>query len=185
MRLEGEDMAFRVGVRGYRRNNLQELFIPNFRYWRDNLIFQFMPDEINRITVLHAREDSRSFHLVRNEEGAFRIAAGSIPGSWSVPQPEKLDQYLGYFYEVRFESFLDPATDTLQYRPQPDYKIQVESIHGIRADLELFPIHSVNSKGEWQHDFNRLYGKIGKEKGWIVIKYVQIDPLLQDFEYFK
>ncbi len=181
---ESED-AFRVKVRGYQQSNLQSLFVCESRYWMDNIIFQFNPDDIFAINLQNNIEPGKSFHLVRNVAGEFEIARGIIPGSWSLPDKERLFQYLGYFLEVRFEAFSDPDSQDLYYREQADYSISVEGKEGEIRSLDLFPVYYSHESGEKQPDLNLLYGRIESMDEWIVIKYVQIDPLLQDFEYFK
>ncbi len=177
--------AFRVRLRGYQQSNLAELFVSDPAYWRENIIFQFHPSRISTITVLHKLEPERSFHLAKNDKGEFEIAGGIIPGEWSAPKVESLRQYLGYFREVRFEAYADPSGESLFFREEPDYVINLEGLLGEQHTLELFPIYQITTGGEKRVDINRLFGRIGSIDNWILIKYVQIDPLLQDFEYFK
>lgn len=179
------DLAFRVGVRGYRQSNIAALYSCDSRYWRENIIFRLMPGEISAISVLHNAEPERSFHLLRNDAGEFEVAGGIIPGPWSVPGKEGITRYLEYFREVRFEAFRDPGKDSLYCREEPDYIISVEDKSGTRRRLELFPAYHRIEGEEKQLELNRIYGRIGSRNEWIVIKYVQIDPLLQEFEYFK
>ena len=179
------DAAFRVRLRGYQQPNLEELYVSDPAYWRENIIFQFIPRDISAITVLDKLEPDRSFHLVKDDEEEFKIARGVIPREWSIPDKESLSQYLGYFRDVRFEAYGDPIGDSVFYREKPDYEIRLEGGKGEQHTLELFPIYPIATGGEKQVDFNRLFGRIGSLDNWILIKYVQIDPLLQEFEYFK
>jgi hypothetical protein len=85
-----------------------------------------------------------------------------------------LNQYLGYFNEVRFESYLDPQRDTLSRSAGPDYILNLELLDGKRIYVESFPVS----------DFNRLYVRLARGEEWVVVKYVEIDPLLKEFKYF-
>lgn len=184
MMLEGSGIAFRVGVRGYHQSNLAGLFRPDPRFWRDNLIFHYLPDEILSVSLLYTEEPGRSFHLTRNDAGEFKIAAGKIPESWESPATEKVRQYLGYFYDVRFEAFLDPEKDTLEYQPDPGYVLKLVLTDRRQRSLELYPIYRTTVGGSRQMDYNILYGRTGEGEDWIVLKYVEVDPLLREFGYF-
>jgi len=181
----GSDQAFRVGLRGYRESNLAELFVGDPAYWMDNIIFQLHPGNISTLSVLHKLEPDRSFHLAKNDVGEYEIARGIMPGNWFTPNEESLTQYLSYFREVRFESFINPSADSVYFRDDPDHVITLEGNTGELHTLELFPIYQMAGGGEKLLDFNLLYGRIASIDKWILIKYVQIDPLLQEFEYFK
>ncbi len=174
MILEGSDIAFRMKVRGYRQTNLEELYSSDPRFWRDNIVFQSQPGEIQAISFLNNRDDWKSFHLARNEAGIFEVASGVVPQKWVSPGTESLNQYLGYFNEVRFESYLDPQRDTLSRSAGPDYILNLELLDGKRIYVELFPVS----------DFNRLYARLARGEEWVVVKYVEIDPLLKEFKYF-
>jgi hypothetical protein len=185
MKMSGSDISFRVKVRGYRETNLQQLFETDLRYWRDNLVFQLLPDDIQSVSLVNYRDEDASFHLARDEEGHFRVAGGLVPGEWIPPGKDAIVQYLGYFSEVRFERFLDPAVDTLQHDEHPAYILSLETGERLQIQLELYPVQPAGTGGGPVTDYNRLYGRLGKEDEWVVLKYIQIDPLLQDFEYFR
>ncbi len=184
MMIESADIAFRVRVRGYRQTNLEELFPANARYWRDNVIFHHLPGEIQAVFLQNNIAPDKSFHLARNASGDFDIASGLVPVSWSPSNKESVAQYLGYFYNVRFESYLDPASDTFEHAKEPAYILNLELVSGKRSVVEFYLVYRTAEGGEREPDHNRLYARMGRSGDWILIRYIQIDPLLQEFEYF-
>jgi hypothetical protein len=185
MVLEGSDQPFHVRVRGYRQQNLQELFPADPGFWRGKIIFHCLPSDIRYVSLINTRDPGRSFHLSRDEEGNFKVAAGKLPGSWMPATAESVSQYLGYFYDVRFESFLDPEKDTLHHSNEPEYILSLELVSRERIGVELFPVyHYKGSRGGYEPDLNRLYAHLDRGDEWIVVKYIQVDLLLKDFEYF-
>jgi hypothetical protein len=185
MVLEGSDQPFRVRVRGYRQQNLQVLFPADPGYWREKVIFHCLPRDIRSVSLINNRDPGRSFHLSRDEEGNFQVAAGKLPGSWLPATAESVTQYLEYFYDVRFESFLDTEKDTLYHSDEPDFVLSLELAGRGRIRIELFPVyHNKGSRGGYEPDLNRLYAHLDKGDEWVVVKYVQVDLLLKDFEYF-
>ncbi len=186
MILDGSDLPFHMRVRGYRQKNLQQLYRSDPGYWRDNHLFHYLPGEIRTVALLNNREPDKSFHLAKNEKGKFEVAGGTVPGSWVPASEESVDQYLRYFYDVRFESFLDPAADTLHHAEDPDFILRVELENGERTGVQLFPVYHTGGPGESpEPDNNRLYARLERGQEWVVVKYVQIDPLLKDFDYFS
>ena len=184
MMIEGSGIPFRVRVRGYRQTNLAELFVTGSRYWRDNLIFQHSPEDISSVFLQNNANTGMSFHLARNKEGAFEVASGIVPGSWTPARVDKVSQYLGYFYNVRFESFMDSSRDTLQHSENPDFVLTLELISGERSTLNLFVIYHITEHGEMQADYDRLYAQFGRAKEWVVLKYIEIDPIMKEYNYF-
>jgi hypothetical protein len=185
MMLDGSDIPFRVSVRGYRQKNLADLYVNEPRYWRDNTFFSYRPGEIHGISLLNIRDPGRSFHMARNESGEFEVAPGMMPGEWTPPENEKLTQYLGYFREVRFERFMHRDELNLLIHEDPDYILKIDSRKKERTVLEFYPVFSLTSPGEKEPDLNLLCGRIKNRDEWVILKYFQVDPLLQDFEYFK
>jgi len=182
--IDGSDAAYRVRVRGYRNRNLTEFFIMDERYWRNNVFFQYQPGEISKVFLQNNRFPSKSFHLQRNDTGGFSVAPGIIPGPWSDAGKERVEQYLGYFYDVRFDTFMDARKDTLQHDENPDYILNVELLNGSRSSVEFFPVFHLSAGGMVKPDYNILYAKIDMDEDWVVVKYIEIDPLLKEYEYF-
>jgi len=62
----------------------------------------------------------------------FRGWRWKRPSSWASPAKESVVQYLGYFCDVRFESFLNSRIDTLSHSEEPDYILHLELVDGRR-----------------------------------------------------
>jgi hypothetical protein len=188
MMLEYAGTPFRMGVRGFRRRDLASLYVTDERYWRQNLLLHFLPGQIASITLRNNLDPARTFHLARNEQGVFEMATGVVPGTWFRPDAERLRQYLGYFYGVRFEGYADirPAGPmNYSYHDEPDYVLEVKTTKGSHTRLELFQVYSVDTSGTKKMDLNLLYARMNDLKGMVVVKYPEIDPLLKDPGYFK
>ena len=81
MLLDGSDIPFSMGVRGYPGSNLEEFYVINSRYWRDNTLVHFSPHEIKYVYLEHKRDPDASFHLDRDGSGSFLLAGGVLPPS--------------------------------------------------------------------------------------------------------
>ncbi len=188
MMLMDADTPFRMGVRGYKRRDLASLYETDDRYWRDNLLLHYLPDQIQYITLTNKQDPERTFHLARNEGGAFEMSTGVVPGEWFSPDPSRLNQYLSYFYGLRFDAYVDIQRDSplsYEYGEEPDYVLEVGSNNGNRTILSLFPVFSLDPAGNKKMDLNVLYARIDDLDGMVVLKYLEIDALLKDPGYFQ
>lgn len=188
MMLKDADTPFRMGVRGYKRRDLASLYETDDRYWRDNLLLHYLPEQIQYISLKYNRDPGRTFHLARNAAGEFEMSTGMVPGEWFNPQPSKLNQYLGYFFRIRFDAYADLGQDTplrYEYSDEPECVLEVGNKTGSRTILSLFPVFKVDSAGIKKMDLNVLYAKIDDWDGMVVLKYLEIDPLLKDPGYFQ
>ncbi|MCK4852720.1 MAG: hypothetical protein KAT31_00625 [Bacteroidales bacterium] len=188
MMLEESDTPFRMGVRGYNRRNLAELYVTDERFWRDNVIFQYLPEQIEYISLQNNLDRAKTYHLARNKAGDFKMSTGTVPADWFSPVEEKLHQFLGYFYLVKFEAYADLRQNTenfYEYNDEPDYVVEVNSTTGIKTVLRLFPVFIVDPAGNNKMDLNVLYAKIDDWEEMVVLKYLEIDPLLKDPRYFQ
>jgi hypothetical protein len=188
MMLKDADTPFRMGVRGYKRRDLASLYETDVRYWRDNLLLHFLPEQIQYITLQYNRDPERTFHLARNKGGVFEMSTGMVPGEWLPPEPSRLNQYLSYFYGLRFEAYADLRQDSLlryEYNEEPDFVLEAGSNNGNRTILRLFPVFKVDTAGKKKTELNVLYARIDDWDGMVVLKYMEIDALLKDPGYFQ
>ena len=187
MVMKDANTPFRMGVRGFKQRDLEVLYATDERYWRDNLLLHYLPGQIEYITLQNGQDPSRTFHLARNEARGFDMSIGTVPGDWFIPDATRLDQYLGYFYGVRFVGYVDPVEEKAlkyEYGKEPDYVLDVTSIQGSRTTIRLFPVFTVDAEGNKKMDLNVLYAKVDDWDGMVVLKYLEIDPLLKDPVYF-
>lgn len=188
MMMKDADTPFRMGVRGYRRKDLASLYMTDERYWRDNLLLYFLPDQIDRISLRNNLDPEKTFHLARSEDGIFEISTGILPGQWSQPDKASLNQYLAYCYRVRFIDYADlPPYRSMpyQFKNDPDYVLEVSPVEGRKKTIKLYPVFTIDEAGNKKMDLNILYAGVDNWDGMVVLKYLEIDPLLKDPGYFQ
>lgn len=188
MMMKDADTPFRMGVRGYKRRDLAALYATDERFWRDNLLLHYLPEQIQYISLQNNRDPGRTFHLARNAKGEFEMSIGMVPGEWVKPNKSMLNQYLGYFYSIRFEAYADPGQDKAlkyTYNDEPDFVLEVGNDTGSKTSLGLFPVFTVDRSGIKKKDLNVLYARIDDWDEMVVLKYLEIDPLLKDPGYFQ
>ncbi len=187
MMLRDSDTPFRMGVRGYKRKDLASLYIADERYWRDNLLLYYLPEQIEYISLRNNLDPDMTYHLARNEDGSFELSTGTPAGAWISPDKARLNQYLAYGYGVRFDDYADlPQYRSMQYRfnNEPDYVLEVGAVAGTKTTIELFPVFTIEGNGNTKKDLNVLYARVNNWDDMVVLKYLEIDPLLKDPGYF-
>jgi hypothetical protein len=128
-----------------------------------------------------------TFHLARNEEGLLEFSTGTLPGKWSLPDNARLNQYLGYFYRVRFDEYADlvPSSMLYHFKDEPDYVLEVTSVSGMKKTIRLYPVYTKDEAGNEKMDLNTLFAGVDNWDGKVMLKYLEIDPLLKDPGYFS
>ena len=188
MMLVQSDIPFIMEVRGYRNAGLEELYALETEYWRDHVILNFLPDEIEYISVEHRLDPGTSFHLQRNEAGTFDLAGGVLPETWLQPDPDNLAQYLQYFTRVGFEDYTDIqqlSEKAIRMGEESDHILKISSSKGGQILIRFYSIYTIDSKGIIMPDLNRLLARINDEEELLLVKYMEIDPVLKPFSYFR
>jgi hypothetical protein len=187
MVMDGSDIPFAMGVRGYREDNLEGLFAPDSRYWRDNTLIHLSPREIKSVFLEHRQDPRATFHLDRKDSGSFLLARGMLPDSWTEPDPGRLSQYLQYFTDVRFEEYTGPeelSSPDTAIDQEPIYRLKVVSMDLNTLSVDLFRMYLSDGEGALRMDPDRLIAGIADGREFLVMKYLEIDPVLKPYSYF-
>jgi hypothetical protein len=185
MMMENSDQAFRVGLPGYPEKNLARYFVDEVNYWRDNSIFRFREDEIFSVSLYNGLEPEKSFHLL-NDNNVYKLYTYS--DSTEVPDllAEKAGQYLSYFSSVSFERFLSDSekmTRSGLNNGDPENIITVTDSRNKVIQVKTFPWYVPRQDASPGVDLNRLIAIIN-DTDVVVVKYVELDPVIKDIGYF-
>jgi hypothetical protein len=183
MVLQGSEQAFRTRVRGFRETDLEKFYSADPGFWRSRILLNYTASEISSVSVLNHRFPEKSFHLSRDDRGEMKIAEGLTPQKWSDPDPARLNQYLAYFADVRFEFLSDSGI--YQHEQDPEYVLVFETTSGQRNQIGFYPLWTEGEEGEKIPENNILFASLNQEADWLVVKYVSIDLLLKEYEYFQ
>jgi len=185
MMMENSDQPFRVGIPGYPERNLARYFVDEVNHWRDNSIFRLRVDEIFSVSLYNRLEPAKSFHLL-NTNNSYKLYTYS--DSTEVPDliAEKAGQYLSYFSSVSFERFLsddEKMTQTGLNKDEPANIITVKDSRNNVIQLKTFPWYIPRQDEPPEVDLNRLIAIINNTD-MVVVKYVELDPVIKDIGYF-
>ena len=131
--------------------------------------------------LVHNSEDE-SFIILQDSTGSVRLH--SLPADNPV---ENLDssrvlRYLSYFSSLRFERWVseeDSINLNEVFASQPVYELSIKDKSGSVLNLKTYPILRETEKIKQEIDLNRIYGRMNNEPELVVIKYIDIDPVLK------
>ncbi len=189
MKLHKAKQAFYMEIPGYPVKNLSFFFNLDEDFWRDPVIFDFLPSEIEQVTLIYRDEPSFSFRVVHKY--------GNKPG---VENPlgdedfQKIDttaimRYLSYFIRVEYVSSADPGDlgyNLIKMEQTPYIRIAVGLHDGRSYEAGLYRIPGDTSaeqdKLNWE--LNYFYLKFERSPEIYKVAFVEFDPILKKREYF-
>jgi hypothetical protein len=181
-------VCFIPGFNGY----LQPRYIASENAWRDRLVLNYIPPEINQISVNHIKVASdSSFNIQLINSGTFKLSNGR--GEELEFDEEKMKQYLVYFQNISYEGLITGKDKHLQdslTASKPFCEITVT-----RKDnkTDLFKFYRKPYRGDinpeigvtYTFDPDRLYMSFDNDKEWAIIQYFVFGKLLVNSSYFS
>jgi len=169
-----------IGAEGYR-----DLFFSGVNDWRDKALLAFDPPSIRSVQVEYPGDTAASFTLRR--EGKSYVLLNSSGKETMLADTGRAVLYLSYFYRVEYLSFITPGDD--QQTPVPQEKrlfciIRVTDTDGHSTTVELYHKPMIDSRNGVMIDPYRLISSLGDGTGFVVARYMDVDPLLKRRTYF-
>ena len=178
--------AYIVNIPGY-SGDVGSLFITHEKYWLPHLVYTYQPSEIREVKMIVFSNDEQSFKILQDSLGSIRFL--SYPAEKPVESMDTLKvlRYLSYFINLRFERWafdLDSVNRNDILSSQPLHELSVTDKFGKTVHLTTYPIIRKTGDNEADIDLNRIYARMNNESDLVVIKYVDIDPILKVRSYF-
>lgn len=179
-----------VKIPGF-KGNVAELFPTSENAWRNNLIFNYLPQNIQTITVEYPLTPEKSFSLKNFNDGSFALISRN-----NQPEPdfnvEIAARYFTYFQNIQFE---DVLTDESQIKKDsvfastPYVQITVKDFNSIENNIKIFRKPSDGETDEFgektKFDLNKAYALLNNNNELLLIQYYNFDPLLKEIDYFR
>jgi len=190
MMMVNSSEPYTVKIPGF-KGLVSHLFIPDETFWRNKLVFNFLPQNISVISVEYHKNPDKSFKIKNFNDGSFALSDvnNNPEQSFNV---EKVARYFTYFQNIQFEDVISGWTkekvDSI-LTSEPHIQITVEDINGIKNNIKIFQKKSENridGFGEkTEFDLNRAYALLNNNHELLLIQYYVFDPLLKEIDYFR
>ncbi len=179
-------IPFIVNIPGY-SGNVGSLFITNEKFWLPHTLYSCQPSDIQMIKMLIYDNEPQSFVIYQDTPGAVKLH--SFPEEEPVQNLDtgRVYRYLSYFNNLRFERWVfdsDSVDIPAVLSSQPRHELIIQEHSGRRTTIRTYPIVREIENGEKETDLNRIYANRNDEKELVIVKYVDIDPILKERNYF-
>lgn len=180
---ERSGTPFMVHLKGYSGNNIESIFSLNFKSWRENILFNFTPDEIFEVTVEYPAETEHSFRIFRNESDGIVLSDHISVWPKEKTDVQEIQDYLYFFINVRFE-YPDKRIPDHVFSAPPFAKLSL--ITGTDRKINLKAFHLPASNGvSGKRDVNRFIALINNGQDTIILNYTDMDPIFRQIEDFQ
>ncbi len=186
MMMADKEIPFIVTVPSF-NGNFTELFRIDPSFWRDLTILHYTSNQINSIIVEQPSNQNQSFKI--DMSSADKAVLTDLKYGKIHPfKQEALEAFLFCFRNVNGSSYFDNNSEILKKieMNKPLYIISISDREGNQKILKIFPkeIESVaEKKSNSNFDVNFSYVLIN-DKDLVVAKYVEIDPITRDLDFF-
>lgn len=151
---------------------IKNIFNSDPNYWRDNTVLHYAKSDLNKIDISYSNPYKESFTIsIDNNE----LLSSNIKQTIN---EQKLNAYLQNFNKIEAVRYLSKAKLN-DIDAQPYFTLTITSVDG---KTDTFKGYRKISNGN--NDLNSFY--LDKNNGnWSEVKYVVLDPILVNVDYFK
>lgn len=177
---------FIVNIPGY-SGNVGSLFITSEKFWLPHTLYSCQPSEIQMIRLLMVDNERQSFVIYQDKPGEVELR--SLPEEKPVQNLDtaRIYRYLSYFINIQFERWVfdsDSVNIPEVLSLQPRHELTVREQSGNSTTVRTYPIIRRMENGQPRIDLNRIYATFNDDSALVIVKYVDIDPVLKEREYF-
>ncbi len=177
---------FIVNIPGY-SGNVGSLFITSEKFWLPHTLYSCQPSDIRMVQLVIYDNEPQSFIIYQDSPGAVRLF--SFPEEEPVQNLDtgRIYRYLSYFHNIRFERWVfdsDSVDIHTILSSQPSQQLIIREQSGRSTTIRTYPIKKGIINGLEEADLNRIYANRNDEKDLVIVKFVDIDPVLKERNYF-
>lgn len=177
---------FIVNIPGY-SGNVGSLFVTNEKFWLPHTLCSSQPSDIGMIRLLIHDNESQSFVICQEAPGAVELL--SLPEKKPVQNLDsaKVYRYLSYFINLRFERWVfdsDSVDIPEVLSLEPRHELTIREHSGKSITIRTYPIIRAIKDGKQEMDLNRIYATMNDDSALVIVKYIDIDPVLKERDYF-
>jgi hypothetical protein len=179
-------MPFIVNIPGY-SGNVGSLFVTSEKFWLPHTLFAAQPSEIRMVKLITYDNELQSFVIYQESPGSVKLF--SLPEEEPVQNLDttRVYRYLSYFNNLRFERWVfdsDSIDSHAVLSSHPSHQLTIQEQSGRSTTIRTYPIIRGMEGSEPEIDLNRIYASINDVNELVVVRYVDIDPVLKERNYF-
>ncbi len=176
MHKEGANKLYAVEVSGFPSIQLSEIVSSDPDHWKDRILIDLAAEDIQMVSLSNSKRPEAGFRIVIGDGNVKLFESNGIELPASMIKKEKIDFYLSYFTNVFYDSTSKDSVSPGQFA---GWSLKLEDKEGKKYNLQVFPMPAPNGE-----DMFRALVKYNNEPGYKVTRFMVLDLLLQDLDYF-
>lgn len=171
---------------------IAELFVLEESYWRNKIVFDYKPQNIETIRVEYPWESNKSFKAINYHDGTFAIRNIGKDEFLQDFNVDKLARYFTYYQRIVFEDVVVNLTQTeidsvLNSTAFSVISVKDDSNHENKITIYRKPatIELDEFGNKVRFDYDLAYATLNNNQELITIQYYIFDPLLKEIDYFR
>ena len=169
-----------------------DFYTINENFWRDKIIFDYQPENIQNILVEYPLNKNASFQLINYNDGTFAVKRPLQDSYIKDFDVERVMRYFTYFHDIAFEKIDQHLsvhqTDSI-INSTPFCEISVTNFNHHTNSISFYRKAPEKAKDEFgnkvNYDYDRAYAVFNQNNELIIIQYYIFDPLLKEIDYFR
>lgn len=164
-----------TGLTGYEGDNFINLFSLKEAAWKDNVLFDYRPDDIASVEMEYPQQPERSFSITNKAKEALQIYAHGRAISTDSVDMEKGRDYLSFFNAVHYTQSGDVNFNHGRFSDPFVVLTITDNKQGV-FHMKAFKIAMPD---EQSFDMNRYIAIVGDDSLPVVVKYSDTDPIMK------
>lgn len=171
---------------------VSDLFITDENYWRDKIIFNYKPQNIESIDVDYYQDITKSYIIKNYNDGTFSLYSKAVKKNLEEFDVNKVATFFTYFQNINFEGVLDNQNQNYidsTLSSDPFARISIIDYNGVEKSVTLYRKPADKEFDEFgqksKFDYHKAYGVMNNSNEIILIPYYNIDPILKEIDYFR
>jgi hypothetical protein len=180
--LENSRNPYKLSLRGFPDIDLTKIYSANAEHWMMNLLLDFDPSVIKSILLEYPLKPEKGFQIEKMSDGQFYLGKTGRFAPLQNTDPEILTEYLSFFNDIRYYHVCDSTgiekelTDT----QKPFFHLRLCNINDTITEIWGYNKPNLESDNSDPYEFYATC----KERGIMLLKYNDFDPILVNIDYF-
>ncbi len=179
-------MPFLVKLKGFPEGDFTWIFNPELSFWKDNTMFSYTPDDITSVSIKYPDKKHHSFKIIFHPQNSPELFNPETGNKMNNVNFKMMNDYRYFFSDLKYYP-VDPPDTIVLTGDLVMAEVTLQDKAGKITTIKLYkkPLAPIdNNNNPAGYDLNLCYGTINNEKGVVLVKYLDIDPILRELDDF-
>ncbi len=162
-------------------------FPPDMSFWTKNILIHYSPVQIASIDLIYPENMENSISILNPSEGEPAVYPAGSDTALKHINKQRIRDYLFFFTNIKYEPVrneqLNNAIRTVNNNP-PFFIMTIKERSGRENRITGYEKYMMGQEDKRDRDLNRFWAVTGKSEKPVILRYLDIDPLLVTKNYF-